>query len=228
VRQTRTLMLILGLVVTIGLASATTASAFVDEWEWVNGESAPPVFALSRGYTKIVAGHEIICAGDRLVRNEEDKWYWFIDECYDAVSKEPCTSPGAEPAEIASYPLNLELASINGPEKRVGAQVSSALGGESALFAAFTCGAAQYELKGAVIGEITPVDELILPEEGYTAEYATSGGEQDITQFEGGPPVALEAWISEEGAESHIEDVTIESTEQFFAEGPTELVKATK
>ncbi len=97
-----------------------------------------------------------------------------------------CNSPNGVAGEIVTAVLSGTLGYIVNPEvKEVGLDLSSPTG---AVIAEFTCGAALRAIVvGSVIGQITPVNKLLLPPKHFTLKFKQAKGKQSITHLSGGP-----------------------------------------
>jgi hypothetical protein len=98
----------------------------------------------------------------------------------------PCQSPNGAPGEIVTE----QLLGMPGyirlePTKEVGVDLSNPTGGP--MFA-FFCGAAvSGEVRGSVIGKITPINKLIKPGSHAVLKFAQKAGHQIPMMFLGGP-----------------------------------------
>lgn len=114
---------------------------------------------------------------------------WTFTGCQSQGSS--CRSAGAEAGEINTAELSSELGYINEKEQAVGLELKPAKA--KSAFARFECGSDVWELKGAVIARISPIDQ---PTELFTMAYNESEGQQEITQLEGGKKAVLEATVT--------------------------------
>ncbi len=97
-----------------------------------------------------------------------------------------CNSPNGVAGEIVTTTLSGTLGYLVNPEiKEVGLDLSSPAG---AVLAEFTCGAALRAIvTGSVIGQITPVNKLLLPPKHFMLKFKQKKGKQAITHLFGGP-----------------------------------------
>ena len=111
-----------------------------------------------------------------------------------ATGKIPCTTPGAPPEEIVTFPLVGTLGYItHTPTKTmVGLDLASPAAG---LIARFVCGETIAEVVGSVIGKITPINKLVKPAPAghFTLKFKAKKGKQKPTKFESEPEDTLSA-----------------------------------
>ncbi len=108
-----------------------------------------------------------------------------------------CHSPGAGEGEVVTAPLVQQLGWIDKASGEVGLLERTQK--KKAMFASFTCGEAQVELRGSVVGRVTPVNTRVGPEEVFTNDIAVTEAGEEVYQLEGAPPVALEMQVDKGG-----------------------------
>jgi len=104
-----------------------------------------------------------------------------------------CSSAGAKEGEVVTNGLTETFGFINKAKSEVGLEVKPTT--KEGLIAKFKCGVNTVEVRGGVIGKMTPVNKLVGPTEHFTQIFAQEKGKQEITKFEGGPEVGLEGRI---------------------------------
>lgn len=187
---------ILGVVVVcaLGMALATAASAAQD------------------GNTEVVitpAGHEEFSDGTCIEWNSDveavaHKASGFIGKgdrlsggsltpvCH-APEGTACHSYGLKAGQIERYPVTAELGFINKAKGEVGIEYKPMEGG---LLSRITCGEQVIETRGAAIGRFTPIDTPIKHSGHLTIQFNETEGKQEVSKFEGGPSVSLEASVN--------------------------------
>jgi hypothetical protein len=110
-----------------------------------------------------------------------------------------CESTGAKEGEVKTEPLTAELGYVNKAKGEVGLKEGPSKG---ELLTRFKCGENTIEIRGSVIGSITPINKLITSEGHFALEWTLVEGKQAITKFEGGSTVQLEAQINGGGFHS--------------------------
>ncbi len=101
-----------------------------------------------------------------------------------------CSSPGEPEGVVETEPVTEELGWINKKKKEVGLEERPTTGD---VYARFACGPEAVEMRGGVIGALTPVKKIIKAGGSLTDLVTrTEGGEQAISKFEGGPKTGLE------------------------------------
>ena len=121
-----------------------------------------------------------------------------------------CNSAGAAPGVVKLAPVTEEIGWINKERGEVGLEERPSKG---KLLAKFTCGHHTVEIRGAVIGVLTPVDAVIGGPEGHWTAVATANketGKQSITGFEGGSKAIVEFQIDKGGFSEAVVTSTIE------------------
>jgi hypothetical protein len=105
-----------------------------------------------------------------------------------------CTSQGAAPGEIVTFPLTTTLGYIKKEPKEVGLDLSNPAG---AVVAEFLCVNATVRIvvRGSVIGRITPVNKVVSPGGHFTVKFTQKAGTQQPISFEGMPPDFLETSV---------------------------------
>jgi hypothetical protein len=123
----------------------------------------------------------------------------------------PCQSKGAAPEEIVTNVLSMTLGYISKAKKEVGIDLSSPTG---APLVEFECAGFPVQIRGSVIGRITPVNKKVTPPKPFLLKFAQTGGKQKITKFEAGPISVLEGSFG-----GPFEEVGFASTDELtFAE----------
>jgi hypothetical protein len=110
-----------------------------------------------------------------------------------------CNTVGVPPGEIVTAPLVMTFGYINGPNKEVGIDLSTATGGP---LMEFSCGGLRVIVDGSVIGKITPVNKVVTPPNHYILKFTQAGGKQKPAKFEGGPTDVLSTSFGGPFAES--------------------------
>ena len=138
-----------------------------------------------------------------------------------ALEGQACESLGAKDGEVVSEPVVQEFGYINAKRKEVGLEERPASG---TLYAQFTCGLNIVELRGALIGAVTPVNKTIGPGSSLNDEVAINDetGKDKITHFEHGPVAVMEMQVNEEG----FQEVAIEDPGALEPENATIKIKA--
>ncbi len=99
-----------------------------------------------------------------------------------------CAIPGARcsntgtPGKIVTNTLVLRLGYISKAKKEVGVDL---LNGN--LIVEFACGGVVVQVKGSVIGRITPINKPVVPPKGYTLKFTQAGGKQKVQNLEAEP-----------------------------------------
>jgi len=135
------------------------------------------------------------------------------------LEKVKCNSAGAKEGEVKTKPVTAELGFINKAKGEVGLEERPTTG---TALATFTCAKTTIEVRGGVIGSITPINKATTSE-GLTETIALKEGKQAITKFEGGPTSVLEAQVN--GGGYH--EVAVESTGHLTVVGPDTLAAYT-
>jgi hypothetical protein len=133
-----------------------------------------------------------------------------------------CSSPGQKEGVVVTEPMVMGTGWINAKRKEVGLREQPAKG---TLVAAFDCGLNTYEIRGSVVGALSPVNKVVGAKEGLSVAIAINPetGRDAVTHLEGGPESVLE--IQENGEGFH--EVAIEDPGTLSpAEGTTIEVKA--
>lgn len=137
-----------------------------------------------------------------------------------------CTSSGAEPGEVRMNPLVGEFGILNAKTDEVGVELEPAKAG--GLLEEFTCGATSVEVRGGLVGSVTPVDTLVSPGEYFTTTYSESKpGHQAFSKVQGGKKVALEISINK-GKFKKVTFVGTDYSTPAFGPEELEVVKAKK
>jgi len=129
-----------------------------------------------------------------------------------------CNSAGASAGNVILKPLTEELGWINKAKQEVGFEQRAKDGG---LLARFTCAKNVIELRGAVIGALTPLNTKVAgPGEAFldTITSNEETGRQAITGFEGGPTAVLEVQFNG-GGFSEAVLTNADATELFPSRG---------
>jgi hypothetical protein len=215
-RRLRTL--VVGVAVPLVVMGMSTATAHAGLSGWIpnsTGEPGGPTWVSGQTYMTTPWG-AIDCAKDVAFDGS-----WVFSECLPegGPTKAACTTPGYEEGEIVTSPLEVSYAAINKEIPTVGIEVKPVEG----LFTTFECGKVSFEVRGAVIGEVTPLLTLVKPPESYTAVFGLSEGHQAVTKFEGGMPTQLEFKVTEGESEGKYSPGAIESVEAISYEELTEL-----
>jgi len=143
-----------------------------------------------------------------------------------------CNSAGAAPGVVKLQPITEEIAWINKASGEVGREERPTKGN---LLAKFTCGHHTVEIRGAVIGALTPVNTVVGGPGGHFTVADTENKEtekQAITGFEGGPKAVLEfqfdrGGFSEVVLTSSLEMVPSRAVEVSTKSGTPEFVLTT-
>ena len=104
-----------------------------------------------------------------------------------------CQSAEAKAGQVNLEPVAEELGFVKGAKAEVGLEERPQKG---ETLAKFTCGANAVEVKGGVIGAITPINKRVTPSEAFHVAVTTTEEKQAITKFEGGPTVQLEGQLN--------------------------------
>jgi hypothetical protein len=111
----------------------------------------------------------------------------------------PCNSPNGVPGEIQYVRLTgtlgyIKKATPKNPTPVVGVDLSSPAG---ALLTSFSCGAAlSVNVRGSMIGRITPVNKVVPVKSHFTLRFTEGKGHQMPAHFEGGPVDIPEASVN--------------------------------
>jgi hypothetical protein len=165
----------------------------------------------------------VICEEDTAYINEagqDSAWSWI--ECGTAPPQpgEPCGS-GTTTGVINFNNLAVKIANVNYAENQLGIELKPAKG--SKVWTTFTCGTTKFELKGAVIGQVTPVGVPVGPSEAFTLAFNGDEG-QEITHFEGKKnTIGLELRTTEGKVKSKWDPAVLRSTEYLEPPATMEL-----
>jgi hypothetical protein len=109
-----------------------------------------------------------------------------------------CRSAGAAEGEVVTNPEIETLGWIDKAKDEVGLEERAKK--KKGLLASFTCGSNTIELRGAVVGRLTPINTRVLPGEHFVSEFAiTETGEQVYESLEGLPAVSIELQMNKDG-----------------------------
>lgn len=131
-------------------------------------------------------------------------------------AKQLCTSEGAKLGEVKTNTVALELGWISKAKAEVGILERPAAGG---LLSKFTCGENVVEVRGNVIGTVSPINKAIYAGEQFTHNITQEEGKQTITHFEGGAPQQIEVQVDGGG----FEPVATEDLGNFTAKTGMEI-----
>jgi len=110
----------------------------------------------------------------------------------------PCRSAGAAEGEVVTNPEIETLGWIDKAKDEVGLEERAKK--KKGLLASFTCGSNTIELRGAVVGRLTPINTRVLPGEHFVSDFAiTETGEQVYESLEGLPAVSIELQMNKDG-----------------------------
>lgn len=112
-----------------------------------------------------------------------------LTDCAVAKSKHAtkCNSPGAAEGELRTAPLEASVGFTNKEEDGVGLELLPSSG---ETFLTFACGASSTEVRGGVLGALSPVNSSTTS---LKLNFGQSRGRQHLERFEGGSAEVLEA-----------------------------------
>jgi len=131
----------------------------------------------------------------------------------------PCQSPNAKAAgEIVTEQLIGTLGYIREAPKEVGLDLSNPTGGPMIVF---FCGAAvSGEVRGSVIGKITPINKVIKPGAHEVLKFTQKAGHQTVMMLMGGP---IDVPMTKYGA-GPLEESGLSATDIFTFAAPIVIV----
>lgn len=190
-------MLGLALVAVFALSAVAVASASAALPELVNKEGKE-IKAGKRGFTsegtggpyvlETKSGNKIECSTlsntGKVTGLKTDTVKVLFDGCKSVLLDEPCTSTvpkGKEEGDIETTELASELVYINKAKKEVGIVLKPK---GTANFTTFECSGIKIEVKGSVIGVITPINKLVTPPAKFTLAFTQEKGVQKPTEYE--------------------------------------------
>lgn len=208
----------LGVTVLVGLAMVVLAGASTAAGEDLPGGSH--AYSEQEFEELEVNGkRELYCFEDTAYENERGEWSgWSWIHCGDRPGQ-ACQTEGAVAGEVKWNNLAEKVANVDYAEDEMGVEFSKAKGAKDLLN--FSCGSTAWEVKGAVIGQVTPIGTLT---ENFTLAFTAEGAAQSITHFEGKTKaVGLEARKIEGKKKGKWEPAVLRTTEHLTAPMMTEL-----
>ncbi len=203
----RLIMLSLLAVFAFGALAAASASAALPEFEG----PFPNTFTSKSGAGKLqtVGGQEVTCTADSntgsITGAKTDTANVTFTGCESVTLKAKCQS-GANEGEIKTVELSSTLGYISKAAKTVGIDLKPKAG---ELFASFECGGVKIEVKGSVIGALTPINTKT---KSFKLKFKETAGKQEVTKLEGEPTDVLMTSIAggafEESGESTEDTLT--------------------
>jgi hypothetical protein len=127
-----------------------------------------------------------------------------------------CSSFASLPGEVHTETLIGKLGIVNAKTDEVGLETKAEA---TKTFAKYTCGETFVEMRGAVIGQITPVKTPLAVGEPFTVSYASKAGKQAIAKFQGGHAASLEVSLNK----GKFKKVAFTGTDLMFANKTQEV-----
>jgi hypothetical protein len=188
----------------VSIVSVASASAALPEFTG----PFPKTFTSTsgKGALETVGGKTVTCTSDttdegKITGEKTATAVVLFSGCKSGIVS--CNSPGQAAGVIDTVPLTGTLGYISKAEKRVGLLLVPTTG---ELFVEFECtGFAKSKVKGAVIGELTPVNKKTKT---FTLAFKQTKGKQAITKFEGGATEILESSLNGGAFEQAGEETT--------------------
>jgi hypothetical protein len=160
-------------------------------WEFlavIAGEKVPFTSTSGEGTLETASGETVKCKedtneGEITGPKEVSKVVVKFKGCKATILgfiKVACKTSGAGTEEIVTEKLKGHIGYLNKSKKEVGQELEP----EGTLFAKFECAGETVEVRGHVIGKLTPTDSMTKT---TTLTFEQSGGKQKYTEFEGGP-----------------------------------------
>lgn len=171
---------------TFALALAATPAAAV---ETLTNTTGPGEECINGECIKWWSDWEALVPKSSRVLTTEGNTFFGVE-----FNKVKCNSSGAEAGEVKTNPLTGTLGFINKSKNEVGIETAPTTKG--GLVASMTCGETKIEVRGAVIGSVTPVNIAITPEQHFMEILEAKEGKQAIVKFEGGAEVTHEMKIN--------------------------------
>jgi hypothetical protein len=183
--------------VTVGALVPVTALAGKDGAWGTNGilvsEWGATEYQIKGVQFQSAAGTDVFLEKDEAEPGVIDQGGWVLKNVTE--NGVACSSLGALLGEVRTESLEAKLGLIKDKTDEMGLETRAEGTGDT--FAKFTCGETAVELRGAVIGQITPVGVPVGPTEHFTVSYAASkSGKQAITKFQGGKSESLEVSVN--------------------------------
>ena len=170
------------------VAGLSTASAQAALPEFVPGAGVPYTATSGMSMLETASKAKVKCAADTATGVTTGPKTLTAEITFTGcvTGTAPCTSPGAAAGEIVTTTLSGLLGYTVNPEvKEVGIDLSSPTG---APIAEYVCGPALLGVvTGSVIGQLTPVNTLLVPPKHFTLKFKQKKGMQEITHLFGEP-----------------------------------------
>ncbi len=194
-RRTRTLGLGLAVAFAVSAVAAASAAAALPEF----------VGPFPKGFTSVsgkvtletVGKTKVTCTGDtnagQISGPKEGNARIRFTGCI-AANKSQCMTPGASSGEIVTSVLTVTLGYISRETREAAIDFSSPPTG--ALFTEFTCLNIKANVRGSVIGKITPINKKVKPPNAFTVKFKQAKGKQSIKNLAGASTDVLETSIN--------------------------------
>ena len=195
----RTLGLALVAVFALSAIAASAASAALPEFKApfpkkFTGGNEGPMFMKGPESTDTLLCTKGAAYGGEITGIKKGSMTMRFKACEGPGGRE-CQTAGANPGEVVTSALGMELGYINKKAKEVGVRFWGTGGTEGVFFAEVECGSGEISLriKGSIIAPITPVDTAT---NNFKLPFYEGGGGQGVEKFEGGGRGFLEVSIN--------------------------------